>query len=1206
MEDNLHEILENIYFKPVKDNSELKILLGDFTNNSSLQFDTSAIDKSGVQNKPFFTNPLKLNESKNNDASINDKKMFEKLIVFDESNTNPVESRVECIIEENWNEETNSQYKTYNYQANQSSQEQYNRTPPNIHHNKNNDLTTEETLNKTNYMFDKKINSEEKIQNFKDRPATTKNRLINNEDKEIDAYKITPNQKYYDVENFDYDKKFNEKKQVVRPRLETENISVRDRTNIKNASLNFNKVEKNGEEEKNYAHENVQKRKSDVNQTQKVLNEINKKQNFTTKETSKDIDVPVFPNNLKSSRNNSEDENEVYQNSAKKYKESEPKNEHDSKSLQNDSSKIEEKNPENPKEDYKKKMSFKETMTKSVKQDIYKKLETLKMINQTEPGRTTNQRVKNQSRGNSRSQSKNKTEKQESKGKSPPNKRKRSTVAKEKIRESRPPKKSETFNEDLSQKSRDNSVKKKSDLQDTVVKNIPSEHQKSLKNDYGVLKLDFIPKSDHFVESKINKTEEKIIENIPKIQIDNNEQILLKKNIPSNLIFAEDYENLEANKHLVTTKSGKTNENGKLIIETNMIYETINSLKTPSQKDFEPNSYTNISKHENFEIKFNKPLISNKAISYNSDIQTNNYNTTNMSDRDSVMDNNLNLSNYVFDFYNNNAENQTIKSSRLATKDQNIVESKKSYHHVDNTVKDNEPQFNMLDNTTPLDETQNEFYLGIFDTRKDNQSHMVQSSHFSPGPKNNELEELKKMYKNLDEKMNSIIANNQVTQNNENNVLMSRISQEFTKLSSSQSNLNQAKETNANNFGQEKLLENIFSEFKKLNDKMQPNDQQMGYNQSQNTPVSNSKVNSEGQANYNSKSQFSDNQNKQLTSNEFSNSNPRITIGGPEGNLSNCYLKMNIQQDSNSVCALEQRQEEEQFIRETLVKLLTKLRDSTYEKQAMKYFRTTTFYEIIAKKTPMKRLESMPLRSKLLNFLSIFQSEVENKMKYKLKRNQKLLKIRDNYQKLIKCEVDNNTKKISALLQKARNVQEIEQSISTQVHMIDNNQPRMTIKFESKTNSSLQASLFSRRLKKLLTRKDNLEQIKQTPNQFKPDLICLHNTIDKFEAKQNVSKDKKPGTKYVTISYFDSLHNDVYKQKEPDFKSIATDQCSSQELHLKRKFIQYYYSTKQRLPEDQDIDTGAKKIWEMIKNQGIIEDRWEGFMKFFIKQKKTN
>jgi len=54
----------------------------------------------------------------------------------------------------------------------------------------------------------------------------------------------------------------------------------------------------------------------------------------------------------------------------------------------------------------------------------------------------------------------------------------------------------------------------------------------------------------------------------------------------------------------------------------------------------------------------------------------------------------------------------------------------------------------------------------------------------------------------------------------------------------------------------------------------------------------------------------------------------------------------------------------------------------------------------------------MPLRSKLLNFLSIFLSQTENKMNFKLKREQKLNKIKDNYFKLLKCEIDKNNKKI--------------------------------------------------------------------------------------------------------------------------------------------------------------------------------------------------
>ena len=161
------------------------------------------MDKSALSNKPFFNNPLKFEESKNNDISQNfpyifDENIQEKLIVFDKSLTHQIE-----------NQQNDNNHQTNNTDINQNFNEQLSRTPPNNQISKNNEFMTEETLNKTNYMFDKKIDSEKKIQYYKGKPLFKQDVEMSNDDKEIDAYILSQGQY---LEHMKTDQKINEKK----------------------------------------------------------------------------------------------------------------------------------------------------------------------------------------------------------------------------------------------------------------------------------------------------------------------------------------------------------------------------------------------------------------------------------------------------------------------------------------------------------------------------------------------------------------------------------------------------------------------------------------------------------------------------------------------------------------------------------------------------------------------------------------------------------------------------------------------------------------------------------------------------------------------------------------------------------------------------------------------------------------------------------
>lgn len=117
----------------------------------------------------------------------------------------------------------------------------------------------------------------------------------------------------------------------------------------------------------------------------------------------------------------------------------------------------------------------------------------------------------------------------------------------------------------------------------------------------------------------------------------------------------------------------------------------------------------------------------------------------------------------------------------------------------------------------------------------------------------------------------------------------------------------------------------------------------------------------------------------------------------------------------------------------------------------MKFFNKTTFYELIGKK--MKRLESMPLRSKLLNFLSIFLSQTEKKMKFKLKREVKLNKLKNYYGKLLKSEIEKINRKILGFIGKIGGGD------------------------GAGAGGGVRGKLYARRLKKLLGDRDGLERM---------------------------------------------------------------------------------------------------------------------------------
>lgn len=361
---------------------------------------------------------------------------------------------------------------------------------------------------------------------------------------------------------------------------------------------------------------------------------------------------------------------------------------------------------------------------------------------------------------------------------------------------------------------------------------------------------------------------------------------------------------------------------------------------------------------------------------------------------------------------------------------------------------------------------------------------------------NGQYQELFKMYKLLDQKLNSLIESNSVNRTdltNYNDELLKKVKDEFesikqkiTKadeekqqyriqddqstpkcqikkmvLSQNQqqplkheqtpfhsSNPNLHTSDNNNNIDslkkKESLLPDIYGQVKTLNDKINNIGgilQNYNSTNNNNNNINNSiKVQSYHSIPCNNLNQQNPHQNHIRSQPKTPTSLHSNSIKGlSHDNTSTCYQKVGSQTDTETVCALEKKLEEEQEIREALIKLLTMLRDRTYEKRAMKFFKKSTYYEIIGKK--MNKKDSLPLRSKLLNFLSIFLSQVETKQKAKMKRNHKIEQMGDYYNKQIKVELDRNNRRVIAVQNKARNMQDIENNILKQ-----NNNQRVTIK----------------------------------------------------------------------------------------------------------------------------------------------------------------